>query len=189
MASNVNVLLILTLAFYVSSGSLLLSSSLRPAQGLQEHHLEEHQYRQSRIPKRQNFFEENAADRWLLYEKDEDGKEGLPSFGGKRYQRFEKAGNRPPWRKRNHPDEDDSGGDTLKVSDHTSKSYASQHMLRTPRNHRTYDVPQIGRDTEKEKSKGKWRSSIGGTFGKLWEKVRRNRKGFSSQTFQCETPP
>ncbi|KAK6641629.1 hypothetical protein RUM44_013344 [Polyplax serrata] len=144
MASNVNVLLILTLAFYVSSGSLLLSSSLRPAQGLQEHHLEEHQYRQSRIPKRQNFFEENAADRWLLYEKDEDGKEGLPSFGGKRYQRFEKAGNRPPWRKRNHPDEDDSGGDTLKVSDHTSKSYASQHMLRTPRNHRTYDVPQIG---------------------------------------------
>lgn len=147
MAANVNVLLILTLAFYVSNGSLLLSSSLRPSQGLQGHHLEEHQYRQSRIPKRQNFFEEEAADRWLLYDKEDDSNEGLSQFGGKRHQRFEKAGNRPPWRKRNHQDEEDSGGNTLKASDVLSKNFASQHMLRTPRNHRTYDVPQIGKSS------------------------------------------
>ena len=146
MASNTNILLILTLAFYVSNGSLLLSSSMRPNQPLQgHHHLEEHQYRQSRISKRQHFFDENEAERWLLYDKEGyNSREGLSPFGSKRHQWYDKAGNRPPWRKRNHQNEEESDGKLQKASDILSKNLASQHMLRTPRNHRTYDVPQIG---------------------------------------------
>lgn len=157
MASNINVVLILMLAFYVSNGSLLL----RPGQtDRQEHHLEQHQYRQSRLPKHES---DDEADRWLLFN---GGVGNVVDIDGmpppRHYKTHRTVRVAPPWRKRNQPDVHagggkggggggGGGGNSGKSGHHTEEgpsdllpaNLASQFMLRTPRGHRQYDVPQI----------------------------------------------
>ncbi|KAL0276424.1 UNVERIFIED_CONTAM: hypothetical protein PYX00_004005 [Menopon gallinae] len=149
MASNINLIVILMLAFYASNGSLLL---IRQGQGClpghEDDHAERDHYRQSRVSKRSVDPEEEdemaGSVGWIG---NPVGGDPVP-VGFRRRLRNDPVRHRVPWRKRNQPEVHAGGGTEhhppKTPSELLTQRLTSQFVFRSPRGHRQYDVPQIG---------------------------------------------